>query len=467
MIDEFEHVAAARGRPNCGARVLEGWRLSQRNQMRTRTGRAARGSARRNWRQGGRLVLLVPVLALVWVLHAGPAWSLIELPKNKSVTERPRPDYDPLGIRAGAFTIVPRIEIGESYNDNIFAEDTGEVDDLITVVHPSLTVKSDTSNHSLRLEADARVGLHADRSDEDYEDFKIAAIGRIDVLRNSRLFGALAYRALHEDRSSADDPNGKEPVEYDTASVMVGGVHAFNRLSLRLDGRFTNLDFDDTTTAAGVNIDQDDRDRALYAMSLRAAYELAPEYDVFVRGTYNFRDYDDALDKTGLNRDSDGYDMVVGATADFTGVTFGEIFAGYLSQDYDDAQLPTVDGFKFGATVTWNPSLLTTVKGWVERLVNETTQVGVSGVLHSALGVSVDHELLRQFLLHAELAYANQDYEGSARDDDLLSAALSAKYMLNRNYFLAAAYRLERRDSTQAGQDFDQNLFTVRLGLQY
>lgn len=244
-------------------------------------------------------------------------------------------------------------------------------------------------------------------------------------------------------------------------------MHEFNRLSLRLTGRSQNFDFDDARTAAGAEINQDDRDRDVYSVSLRAAYEVAPEYEGFIRTTYNVRDYDAATDDNGLNRDSNGYEVVAGATADFTGVTFGEVFFGFLSQAYDDAQLNTVDGLSFGATVTWNPSPLTTVKGWARRLVKDTTQVGVSGVLHGALGVSVDHELLRQLLLHAEFSYASEEYEGSTREDDLFMAALSVKYMLNRNYFLGAGYRFRRRESTVATDEFDQNVFTVRFGLQF
>lgn len=400
-------------------------------------------------------------------LDAGLAPAAIRLPEDKSVTERPRPDLDPLGMRVGAFTINPTIEISADYSDNIFAENSGEVDDLITVVHPSLTVKSDTSNHSIRFNAGARIGRFADRGSEDFEDFDISVDGRLDVLRTSRVFGSMRYRALHEDRSSVDEANGKEPVKYNLASVSLGGMHEFNRLSFRLTGRSQHFDFDDAQTAAGAVINQDDRDRDVNSVSLRVAYELAPEYEGFIRTTYNVRDYDAATDDDGLNRDSNGYEVVAGATADFTGVTFGEIFFGFLSQSYDDAQLNTIDGFSFGATVTWNPSPLTTMKGWARRLVKETTQVGVSGVLSSAFGVSVDHELLRQLVLHAEFSYASEEYEGSTLEDDLFMAALSVKYMLNRNYFLGAGYRFQRRESTAATSEYDENIFTVRFGLQF
>ena len=43
---------------------------------------------------------------------------------GKTVTDRARPEIDPLGIRFGEFFFYPRAEIDGSYNDNIFATNT-------------------------------------------------------------------------------------------------------------------------------------------------------------------------------------------------------------------------------------------------------------------------------------------------------------------------------------------------------
>ena len=67
----------------------------------------------------------------------------------------------------------------------------------------------------------------------------------------------------------------------------------------------------------------------------------------------------------------------------------------------------------------------------------------------------------------AEFSYAGEEYEGSTREDDLFMVALSVKYMLNRNYFLGAGYRFQRRESTVATSEYDQSVFTVRFGLQF
>ena len=397
-----------------------------------------------------------------------PALGAGKVPVGETVTERPRPKLDPLGVRAGAFTIYPMIEIRESYDSNVFATETGTSDDLITVVHPSIRVKSETTRHRLDFQANARVGKFADNTNENYEDMLFSAQGRLDILRRTRLFAALRYQRLHQDRSSPDDPaTNAEPVEYGNLGGLFAGEHVINRLGFRLEGNFKTLDYDDASTAAGAVIDQDDRDRSEYEFSLRTGYELALEYEAFVRLSYNLKDYDDALDSSGLNRDSSGYEVRLGATADFSGVTFGEIFAGFLSQSFDDSQLDTVSGPGFGAALSWNPSGLTTVKANARRVVKETTLVGVSGILSSTYSARIDHALLRELMLNARIAFTSAEYEGDTREDDTFVIGFGAQYMMTRHYYLGVKYSYLSRDSTEADQDYDQNLFTVRLGVQY
>ncbi len=85
--------------------------------------------------------------------------------RTTTVTERARPELDPLGIRAGGFIIFPSATITESFDDNIFADDTDTVDDLITNVVPEIVVRSDWRNHEIKLFGSADIAFHADRSD--------------------------------------------------------------------------------------------------------------------------------------------------------------------------------------------------------------------------------------------------------------------------------------------------------------
>ena len=385
--------------------------------------------------------------------------------RTTTVTERARPELDPLGVRVGGFLVFPNASISESFDDNIFASDRGAVDDLITNITPEIVVKSDWKNHEVKLFGSADIGLHADRSDENYEDFNLGAEARLDVLRDLRITAALAYSALHESRGSPDDVDGREPTEFDRLNATLGAAGRRNRISLSARGMLTSLDYDDATDATGV-IDNDDRDRDRYDFELRAGYEIAPEYEGFVRVGLTMTDYDDAVDSDGVDRDSDGIEIVAGARIDVTAVLFGDVFAGYVTRDYDDSSLETIDGATGGVDLTWNVTRLTTLKLGIARTIHETTQTGASGYFQTKLDASADHELLRNLILGARAGISLQDYEGINRDDEVMVFGLSGKYLLSRNIYLSLGYEYSQRESDEAGSDYDKNFVTLRVKVQ-
>jgi len=427
-------------------------------------------------------ILPAVFLASGMVALAGEAaaQSGIEVPtritdvrRGETVTNRERPDFDPLGARVGSFVVLPRLNLDGELNDNIFSTDTGEQGDFITTISPNVVVQSDWSNHMLRLQGGADVGRYVDNDGEDFEDYEFNANGRVDVTRRTKLRGGAGYRVEHEDRSSPDDVSGIEPTTFDVLSANLEGSQTFNRVTLTLGGAFDQFDFDDVGTGGGGSINNDDRDRDIYEGSVQVSYEFAPEYEAFVRGTYNVRDYEAAVGDDNLNRDSDGYEVVAGVSLDFGGITFGDFFAGYQSQDYDDPQLSTASGPVVGADITWNVTSLTTVVGSISRVVRESTTQDVntnafaSGRFFTTAGVSVDHELMRNVLLGADISASQDDFEGIDRKDEIYRAGVDAKYLINRYANIGGVYRFRMRSSDVGSSEFTENLFLLRVQVQY
>ncbi len=397
----------------------------------------------------------------------------VEVPRGETVTGRKRPELDALGVHAGTFFIYPKLELEESYSDNIFADEDDEESDFITRILPSLRIDSDWANHALSLEGGADVGRYLDNTDEDFEDFHFGASGRVDVRRSTNVRARVRYQALHEDRGSPEDVNGVEPTEFDIFSADVRGFHNFGRVNVTLGGTFDRYDFDDVATTGPEPINNDDRDRDQVEGSLRVGYEIVPEYEAFIRGAYNFRDYDSTLDDGNprVNRDSDGFEVVVGLEADFGGIVFGDFFAGYRSQDFDDSQLDTLEGPVVGADITWNVTPLTTIVGRASRLIRETTRKqsgqAASGRFLTTVGLSADHELLRNLLLGANASVSHDDFEGIDRTDLIYIAGVNAKYMLNRYFYVSGGYDFRMRDGDSSTDDFTENIFFIRLRAQY
>ncbi|MEE2968832.1 MAG: outer membrane beta-barrel protein, partial [Pseudomonadota bacterium] len=182
----------------------------------------------------------------------------------------------------------------------------------------------------------------------------------------------------------------------------------------------------------------------------------------FLRINLNDTDYEDNTDDTGMQRGSDGYEMVAGVRLDLSGVTYGDIFAGYISHDFIDSSLVTIDGVTFGADLTWNASELTTVMLKLTREISETTQSSTSGTFDTEFDVSIDHELLRHLTLSATAGFEHQEFEGTTREDRYLRFGFGARYLVNRNLDILFNYDFDRRTSDHAGSDYTENLFMLR-----
>jgi len=386
-----------------------------------------------------------------------------EVPRGATVADRPRPDYDPLGVRIGGFLLYPDLAVQETYNTNIFATDGNRQDDFITTIKPSLDLRSNWNNHSLRLHADSRLDRYADHQSENFTDYTLLTDGRVDVLRDLRLYGGAGYALRHESRSSPDNPAGTEPTEYAIYSANAAVEKEFNRVSLRLDGKAERYEFSDVRSAGGATLDQSGRNRDQGELALRAGYEFAPLRRAYLRGAVNNRNYDHTLDANGFARSSNGYSLVAGTEYDLTGITFLDMFAGYRRQDYDDARLDSMAGWTAGAKLTWNVTRLTTLTAGLTRDIEETTLSGASGYFATRTELRADHELLRNLLLNANLGYERDAFEGIGRDDDYYSAGFGAKYLMNRNFSLSGGYGYRTRESSAANSDFVENVIFVRV----
>ncbi|MGB0712699.1 MAG: outer membrane beta-barrel protein [Gammaproteobacteria bacterium] len=387
-----------------------------------------------------------------------------QLEPGQTVADRRQENYAPTGIRMGSFVAFPEVTVRLLYDDNVFFENTNESEDYKTLIEPRLSVRSDWTNHELRLDFGSDITRHDDFDDENSEDYFWTTRGRLDVTRQTFLTGSLDLRHGHEGRGSPDAVNGVAPTETDSATANVGFEHRPGKFFLLGNAQFSQLGFDDVTTSTGLVINNDDRDRNESSGSLTLGYEIQPGYNAFIRGTVDERDYDDAVDDAGFNRDSTGVDIKLGAELDLGGTVNGEVNVGAFSRDFDDARFEDVDGWSTESVVYWQLTPLTTVVFNATRSASESTELNASSFVASTFGVAAAHELRRNLLLEASISYTENEFEGINRTDEIYSANISATYDIDRFWFSGASYEYGERDSDVAGVEYDRNVWMLWLG---
>lgn len=408
------------------------------------------------------IALTAPQLA-----QAQDLGSQFKRDKNISVRQRPRPDYEASGQKAGGFTVYPRVTVDLEHNDNIYAVAAGKIDDNVWRVKPEVAVRSDWSRNALGFFAGGNVIRYGNEKTENAEEYTVSANGRLDMTRGSNISGSAQYQHLIEPRSAitAGTPAGAtpKPVEYNLTTTNLTAVKEFNRL--RLTGRLDDKDFNYQDQGAAFN--QNTRDRNELSYGAKAEYAVSPDTAVYATATGNKKSYD----LSGpTDRSSDGYVVGVGANFEASDLVRGDLQVGYMKQSYDlSATYKSISGFNAAGRLEWFPTQITTISMNGSRSIEESTAPGSAGFIANTVGASVDHELLRNVLLSANYNRGKDNYKGVDRTDKRDNFAATATYLMNRRVglFLTYSYLKQQSSGAAKASSFTDNKLTASVALQF
>ena len=398
---------------------------------------------------------------------ADPPQTTVNSSQQESVRTRP-------GYHSGDFRFVPRITVSGVYDDNLYATAANETSDFGIVTSPELNAYSTWGKHMLKVSIGADIGRYQDEVSEDHDDYWAAIQGRYDLTRRTNIFGGVGYSFEHESRSSPDDDlSGITPTTYISRNMHIGYSVTRNDFIYRIAATVEDLDYDNIPRATGTLLN-DDRDRLITGLGMRVTHKISDNSKVFVRGLLDQRQYNNAVDTFGYNRDSDGYNLAVGVQHKVGKTLNLEARAGFISQDYDDSRFDSVSKADVGAKLNWFPSAKSRLTATLNRSLSETTLEGSSGYLFTSLNTRLEHRFSAWLKGNVALGYGVSDFNDIGREDKDLSAGLGLKYYLTRGIYLAADYRFIDRDSNDmtlggplasGSYDFTRNQFLLTLGV--
>lgn len=367
------------------------------------------------------------------------------------------------GYMVGSFRIRPSVSLSETYNDNILYSQSGELDDWITVITPTLKANSNWSKHSLSVEAGLTAGRYNEYDAENYTDYWVNLKGSYDIDETSELFGGFGLTFDHEGRDSPD--YDQQPTTYYSRNAHAGYKKIIGDTTLRVAGTYEELQFENVISATGIN-DYSYRDRELIGLGVRASHKLNTRSQVYIQGLLDWRDYDQNTDRNGYQRDSDGYRVSLGLKNDYGKGNRAEAYIGVISQDYDDNRFDSVDEIDFGGDVKWRAGENTVISGNLKRTLNETTVSASPGYLRTSAFARVDHRVSEKTVPYFRLGYTQNDYQQNVREDDNYFAEAAINYYLSSNVTLTGGVLYSERDSNIAGNDYENSSIFLTLSTQ-
>ena len=394
--------------------------------------------------------------------------------QNVSVVDRPRPDYQAMGIHAGGFMVYPSMAVSATYDDNIYALPagfpiptglSGPRGDEIYTIAPQVNFKSTWSRDSLAGYARVSQDIYGDHSNEDATQYGAGLSGRVDLGSTTTVSAGVDYGHYTSPRGAATTGVTVKRVQFDFTALNAEIAHEFNRV--RISGRYDHqiYGYQNGESVSGGVVQETLFNHTVDIGTGKAEYAISPDTALFVEAAFNQRRYSDS---PIFNQDSHGYDFGGGVNFDISHLIRGEIQVGYLDQTYH-ANSGDVKGLSTRTKVQWFPSELTTATLTVLRTVNDSLIIGSAGYLSTTATAQVDHELLRNVIISGNILSAEDQYQGLSRTDDRWGGGVTANWLLNRHIGLTLGYAYTDVDSTGAnrGSSFKDNRVSISTQLQF
>ena len=386
-------------------------------------------------------------------------------------------DYTPLGIKSGPFTIFLNGGSSIEFDDNVLAFPDGiEVEDTVARIGGGVEARGKFSGGStLDLYGQGEYGSYFDFNELNYFDAKVGLRSRTFFTKAVSLRAKSEYSYEHEEfgvyNSLFAAQIGDEPV---TLSKLTGALALEIKpgrtgfvVGADAVGRFYN----DQDAFGGSTISHEHRGYWDVNYFVEFSQDLDNTTGFFLRANGNGRAYPDR--GTFVNRDSNGFDLSVGARVKATGTINLEAHAGYINQNFDNDDFETINDFAFGGHMRWTPSAFFEMKVLADRSITETNDDLNSSFISSKAETTLSLFPMENLTFWTTGRYINRDYQASKssqqggvpeREDDILFAEIGGELKVNRNVGLGLHYNYRQRDSSISG---DTNYVNPAVDLDY
>jgi len=381
------------------------------------------------------------------------------------VTDIDRPEYQPLGINAGNYIILPAIDVTSHYDDNVFSKKNGAQGGWRFESLPSISFSSRLPRHVLDLTVSGRHVEFSHSEQDAITDGSVYVRGRLDVDHAHAFFGHALISLQHEELGTPEaDREAADPIEFWRNRVEFGFVRDAGKLALRVGGKIEEFNYGDVDSFSGENIDQDFRDTLTYSANLKLTYRFSPGYELNTQ----FRvKKDDNKGNGVIDRDAVSYDALAGLNFEFSPLLRAFFALGFEHQEFEQEGFEDLNAAVYKGEIQWLPTPLMTIYLGAERHSSITGFGDAATRLDTVYDGKVEYEVMRNLVLKGSAKYVVSEFEGAGREDENLLAGVELEYLANRNLRLTARYDYRERTSTLEEFNYQGSKYMLGLSLKY
>lgn len=368
---------------------------------------------------------------------------------------------DELGFKLGpGARLLTAASASARYSDNFYSVNkvTTTTSVMLFKLRPEAYVNLDGGNWGGKIGTFVESGTTNHNSSDSYLDGTTYADWHWQTLTAHQLNARANYSLGH-------DPFGTtrtEGANSRTASAELDKFHKYtanlgyifgskdSRLKSDIDmGLESKRYYSNTATTSSL-------DYKLYSAKLSGYYGISDKTQLVARVLGTQSKFDSP--SSALTRNAKEYRLRGGVKWRATGLTTGEVLAGYFRRHPDDASVNQFSGFDWVAKVTWKPVTSTSFvfETGRESAESYTTGVNFNDSRFGQIGWGQDWS----DKLHSDLTYryTNASFEGSARTDRSQKITAGLEYALTKKWTLLSSYEGSTKSSTTTTLDNKVNI---------
>jgi hypothetical protein len=375
-----------------------------------------------------------------------------------------------LGISVGAFTLFPTLSLDLGYDDNVFATSTATTASAVAIVRPSLELRSEWVNHTLRLLANGGFGFYANAPTQNFQNYLIQADGKLDIRHDFYATGLIAFRRVTEALGTPNVSFAQAPTVVDSVPIELSLYQRFNRLFYQLTATATRYWYYDYSTISSLGLPAASRDRTEYEEKFKVGYEVGDNFSVFIAPGLNQRVYVDTVNAAGQQRDSTGWNFGVGASLALGPKSSLEGGIGLSNQTYGGA---TTTATTFSLSGTWNGYEPLLLRPTLMRTINESALSNYQNYVSTVVGIDYTYDIHYPWKAIGGISYNTADYTPvpglagvNPRTDYFVKVSLGLLYEVRPQYSIGPVYEYSQGWSTDVaagGPQYSRNFFSIRL----
>jgi len=377
-------------------------------------------------------------------------------------------------IQTENVTLFPGLTYATYFDDNVFALPTNKRSDWAFVLRPEVSWRSrNLSGVDIAGNAYMEGRKYATYTTEDQVNAGAWIGGQAALGQNNQVVGRLNYVHGHEDRGVSDIITNRflQPLGYHQGEASAALNSRFDNFWTSVGAQALFAHYDTAYLTNGFGISQDYRNGNIERFPVRLGYVVAPRTSVFVEASAHRRDFNVSL------YDSLGYRVVGGLLLEpgQGSRVRGEVFAGYMYQNYNGPTLKTVSTWTAGASMSFliTDDWTATIEGRRDPREASYTgglfqfQDGIS-IIESVASLRTDYHFLPNLVAGVGASYIQDRFLDAGRTDWAWSPLASIKYSVTPKITVGLDYRYVNFQSSAFGiRSYDRNVYLLSANIQF